>query len=330
MDSPLRTIDAHVAGEPLRLIIEGFPQPPGATMLDKQRWANGRHDSLRRALMHEPRGHADMYGALLTEPVEPDSHAGVLFMHNKGFSMMCGHGVIGVLTIAIERGLLHVPDETAIRLDTPAGTICASLTRDGERVRQVSFVGLPSFVLIPGVRLRIGTRDISLDVAFGGAFYAIVDSEAAGVPVMPGYLPELRKLGMQIRDGVESLVTVAHPENPRLSGVYGTIFTGLPSTEKADLRNVTVFADGQIDRSPCGTGTAAVMSVLDEMGLLSDDRPFVYESIIGTTFVGAVVAHTTIGERPAIVPRIEGSAWITGEHLFVFDDQDPLRDGFSL
>ena len=270
-----------------------------------------------------------MYGAVLTEPVEPDSQAGVLFMHNHGFSMMCGHGVIGVLTIAIERGLLQVPDETAIRLDTPAGTICASVTRDGERVRQVSFVGLPSFVLIPGVNLRLGTRDLSLDVAFGGAFYAIVDSEAAGVPVLPGYLPELRKLGMQIRDGVESLVTVAHPEAPRLSGVYGTIFTGLPNAEDADLRNVTVFADGQVDRSPCGTGTAAVMSVLDEMGLLPDDRPFVYESIIGTTFVGAVESRTTVGERPAIVPRIEGSAWITGEHTFVLDDQDPLKDGFS-
>ena len=330
MGTLVRTIDAHVAGEPLRLVVEGFQGLAGATMLDKQNWTRKRHDTLRRALMQEPRGHADMYGAVLTEPVESDSKAGVLFIHNHGFSMMCGHGVIGVITIAIERGLLQVPDETDIRLDTPAGTVRAAVTRHGDRVSHVSFIGVPSFVLVPSVSLRLGTRDLSLDVAFGGAFYAIIDSEAAGVPVMAGYLPKLRKLGMQIKDGVESLVTVAHPDTSSLRGVYGTIFTGLPDAENADLRNVTVFAGGQVDRSPCGTGTAAVMSVLDAMGLLPPDRPFVHESIIGTKFVGTIEAHTMVGERPAIVPRIEGSAWITGEHEFVLDDEDPFRDGFRL
>ena len=299
-------------------------------MLDKQNRAHTRHDRLRRALLHEPRGHADMYGAVLTEPVESDSHAGVLFMHNQGFSTMCGHGVIGVITIAIERDLLQVPDETDIRLDTPAGTVRVAVTRLGRRVSQVSFVGAPSFVLLPGVNLRVGTRDLRVDVAFGGAFYAIVDSEAAGVPVMAGYLPELRTLGMQIKKTVESTVTVAHPDAPGLRGVYGTIFTGLPTADDADLRNVTVFADGQVDRSPGGNGTAAVMSVLDAMGLLPADRPFVHESIIGSRFVGTIESRTLVGERSAILPRIKGSAWITGEHEFVLDDADPLGDGFRI
>ena len=271
-----------------------------------------------------------MCGALLTEPVESDSHAGVLFMHNHGFSPMCGHGVIGVVTIAIERGLLQVPEETQIRLNTPAGTVRVAMTRHGGRVSQVSFAGIPSFVLLPGISVRVGTRDLSLDVAFGGTFYAIVDSEAAGVPMLVERLPELRQLGMQIKTGVESAVSVAHPNVPGLGGVDGTIFTGLPSTAAADLRNVTVFADGQVDRSPGGNGTAAVMSVLDAMGLLPIGRPFVHESIIGTKFFGTVEARTTVGERPAILPRVAGTAWITGEHEFVFDDADPLTDGFRI
>ena len=330
METRLKTIDAHVGGEPLRLVVDGFPSLAGATMLDKQNRARTDHDSLRRALLHEPRGHADMCGAVLTEPVEPGSHAGVLFMDNQGFSTMCGHGVVGVVTIAIERGLLQVSDETQIRLDTPAGTVRVAVTRLGARVSQVSFVGVPSFVLVSGVSLRLGTRDLNLDVAFGGSFYAIVDSEAAGVPVMTGYLPELRKIGRQIKDGVESVISVAHPDAPGLRGVYGTIFTGLPSTTDADLRNVTVFADRQVDRSPGGSGTAAVMAVLDAIGLLPVDRPFVLESIIGTKFAGTLEARTMVGPRPAILPRIAGSAWITGEHEFVLNDTDPLIDGFRI
>ena len=312
----------------MRLVVEGFPRLTGATMLEKQNRMRRRHDRLRRTLLQEPRGHADMYGAVLTEPVESDSHAGVLFMHNHGFSAMCGHGVIGVVTIAIERGLLQVPDDAQIRLDTPAGTVRAAATRLNARVSEVSFVGVPSYVLFPGVSLRLGTRDLNLDVAFGGSVYAIIDSEAAGVPVLPGYLPELRKLGMQIKTEVESTVSVAHPDALGPRGVYGTIFTGLPSAADADLRNVTVFADGQVDRSPGGSGTAAVMSVLDAMGLLPADRPFVHESIIGTKFAGTVEARTTVDERPAILARIAGSAWITGERESVLDDSDPLGDGF--
>jgi trans-L-3-hydroxyproline dehydratase len=328
----IRTIDAHAAGEPLRLIVDGVPSPEGVTMLEKRAWAQKRLDHFRRALMLEPRGHADMYGALLTEPVTADGHAGVLFMHNEGWSTMCGHGIIAVTTVAVDRGLItSAADE--IRFDTPAGRVAARATRadhrDGPRVRSVSFVNVPSFVFEAGLPVVVGSRTLRVDIGFGGAFYAIVDAESAGVPILPGRLPELRALGMAIAREVERLRRVVHPLDEGLTGMYGTIFTGPPQGD-ADLRNVTVFADAEVDRSPCGTGTAAVMAVLSEMGVLTDEVPFVHESILGTTFTGRVVGRTRVGDREAIVPSIEGSAWVTGEHAFHIDGDDPLRAGFRL
>jgi proline racemase len=330
----IRTIDAHTAGEPLRLIVDGFPRVPGATILEKREWVRRHCDDLRTALMLEPRGHADMYGAVLTEPEHADSDAGVLFMHNEGYSTMCGHGVIAVVTIALERGLLVPrPEREEIRLDSPAGTIRArakiSRTGDRTRVSSVSFQNVPSFVLHAGVPVTVGQRTLQADVAFGGAFYAIVDSEAAGIPILPSRLPDLRRTGMEIKAGVEAAVRVAHPHEPRLQGIYGTIFTG-PAADGADLRNVTIFAEAEVDRSPCGTGTCAVMAVLAGMGLLGRDQTFVHESIIGTRFRGGIAGETFVSEIPAIVPEIEGDAWITGEHTFVIDGNDPLRRGFRL
>jgi proline racemase len=328
----LKTIDAHAAGEPLRLIVDGFPSPRGKTMLDKREWVRTHADALRRALMLEPRGHADMYGAILTEPVSPGSHAGVLFMHNEGYSTMCGHGVVAVTTIALERGLLMPGgDGTTIVYDSPAGTIRAKARLGGaRRVESVAFLNVPSFVLHGGLSVKLASRQIRADVAFGGAFYAIVDSEAVGLPIDIAHLPELRRAGMEIKHAIEAVHTVAHPLEPGLRGIYGTIFTGPPSDGRADLRNVTIFADAEVDRSPCGTGTAAVMAVIDAMGLLADDRPFVHESLIGTRFTGRTASRTAVGEYQAIVPEIEGSAWITGEHTFLVDDTDPLREGFRI
>jgi trans-L-3-hydroxyproline dehydratase len=341
----VQTIDAHAAGEPLRLIVDGFPAPRGRTMLDKREWVRRHADHLRRALMLEPRGHADMYGAVLTEPVEPGSHAGVLFMHNEGYSTMCGHGVIAVTTIALERGLL-VPggDGRSVVYDAPAGTIRARAAfaadglresdpsggSGGPRVESVAFVNVPSFVLHGGLTVKLPARQVRADVAFGGAFYAIVDSEAVGLPIDAAHLAELRRVGMEIKHAIEAQHTIAHPLEPGLCGIYGTIFTGPPSDDRADLRNVTIFAEAEVDRSPCGTGTAAVMAVIDAMGLLDGERSFVHESLIGTRFNGRVASRTLVGDYPAIVPEIEGSAWVTGEHTFLVDDDDPLKDGFRL
>ncbi len=215
-----RTIDAHTAGEPLRLITDGWPAPRGATMLEKRAWARQHQDQLRRALMFEPRGHLDMYGALLTEPERPDSHAGVLFMHNEGFSTMCGHGIIAVVTIALERELIAPGgDGLSLVLDAPAGQIRAraelTTVNGRRRVSRVSFVNVPSFVFASAVPVRLGARTVPVDVAFGGAFYAIVDAEAAGVPVLPERLTELRGIGMAIKRAVEAAVDGRAPDGAR-------------------------------------------------------------------------------------------------------------------
>src|SRR5476651_2430155 len=247
----LKTIDAHAAGEPLRLIVDGFPSPRGRTMLDKREWVRTHADALRRALMLEPRGHADMYGAILTEPVSPGSHAGVLFMHNEGYSTMCGHGVVAVTTIALERGLLMPGgDGATIVYDSPAGTIRARATLaageagtageaggsreagEAAKVESVAFVNVPSFVLHGGLSVKLASRQIRADVAFGGAFYAIVDSEAVGLPIDVAHLPELRRVGMEIKHAIEAAHTIVHPLDPGLQGIYGTIFTGPPNNPK--------------------------------------------------------------------------------------------------
>jgi trans-L-3-hydroxyproline dehydratase len=327
----VKTIDAHAAGEPLRLIVDGFPTPRGKTMLEKREWVRRHADHLRRALMLEPRGHADMYGAILTEPVTPGADAGVLFMHNEGYSTMCGHGIVAVTTVALERRLIMpAGDGTAIAYDSPAGTIRARARLRDRRVESVAFLNVPSFVLHGGLPVKIAGRTLRADVAFGGAFYAIVDSETVGLPIDVAHLPELRRVGMDIKHAIDAAQTVVHPLEPGLSGIYGTIFTGPPTDDTADLRNVTIFADAEVDRSPCGTGTAAVMAVIDAMGLLGEDKPFVHESLIGTRFLGRVASRTRVGDYAAIIPEIEGSAWITGEHTFVIDESDPLREGFRI
>ena len=333
-----RTLDAHAAGEPLRLILEGYPAPKGQTMLEKRAWVKRHADHIRRALMLEPRGHADMYGAVLTEPVTPGADAGVLFMHNEGYSTMCGHGIVAVTTMAIERGLIHPREPNRIIYDSPAGPVHARAhvrRHEGDggrgvRVDRVSFDNVPSFVFAPGLPIRAANRELRVDVAFGGAFYAIVDAESAGLPIAPARLPELRRVGMEIKRAVEAAVTVVHPEDKGLNGIYGTIFTGPPERRDADLKNVTIFADAEVDRSPCGTGTCAVMAVIDAMGLMPPGRSFGHESLIGTLFSGRITGRARVGEFDAILPELEGSAWITGEHVFLVDDEDPLKDGFRL
>jgi trans-L-3-hydroxyproline dehydratase len=220
-------------------------------------------------------------------------------------------------------------------LDVPAGPVKTRArveTVDGRpKVTEVAFHNPPSFVLAPGVPMTVQGRTFTADVSFGGAFYAIVDAEAAGLSIDVQKLPELRRMGMAIAREAEKLVKVVHPGEPGLTGVYGTIFTAPAQAAGAHLRNVTVFADAEVDRSPCGSGTAAVMAVLDEMGVLSSgDGTFVHESLIGTLFRGRVASRLRVGDYPAIVPEIAGSAWITGEHTFLIDADDPLRAGFRI
>jgi proline racemase len=333
MVSVVRTIDAHVGGQPLRLIVDGAPRLSGKTMAQKRDSMRRQADNLRRAVVLEPRGHMDMCAALLTEPISPGAHAGLLFMHAGGFAAMSGHSVIAVTTIALERGLISTNGE-ALSFDTAAGTVHVRARvqthGDRRRVDSVALTNVPSFVASPGHTVRIGTRQLRVDVAFGGLFYAIVDTEAIGIPLDPARLPELRRLGMEIRDAVNAGAAIEHPVDGALSGVAGVIFTGPPQDPEAHLRNVTVFGNGAVDRSPSGTGTSAVMAVLDAMGLLPEQEVFVHESLIGSLFRGRIARRTQVGEFAAIVPDVEGTAWITGEHTFYVDDDDPLREGFVL
>lgn len=325
----ITTIDAHAAGEPLRLIVAGLDPIPGRTILEKRRYAREHLDGLRRSLVFEPRGHADMYGAILTEPERPDGDAGVLFMHNEGWSTMCGHGVIAVATIAVETGLL--PRAADIRLDAPAGRVVAHPVLRGDRVASVAFENVPSFVVALDQTVAVpGIGSIRYDLAFGGAFYAYVDAAAYGLELSPAGYRALIEAGMAIKRAVASSREVSHPFEADLSFLYGTIFTGPARAKGARSRNVCVFAEGEVDRSPTGTGVSGRVAIEHARGRLGEGEAFVVESILDTTFTGSVVGTTRFGPYAAVVPRIEGSAWITGRSESWIAPDDPLREGFIL
>ena len=330
----LRTIDAHVAGQSLRLVTEGLPTPSGSTMLGKQQWMAEHADGLRASLLLEPRGHEGITGACFTVPVSAEAHAGVLFMHGEGYAGLCGHGLIGAVTIGIEKGLLfeRAADgarERTVRLDTVCGLLSARarLLPDG-RVDAVAVTLPPALVVAAGHALQVGGRVLRGDIAWCGAFYAIIDAESAGLVLDASGLPELRRAGMRISEALSNSAVLRHPEEGASAGLDAVVFTGPPRAEDAHLVSAAVFADGAVDRSPCGGATAAVMAVLDAMGLMLGDAPFVHESLIGTRFTGRIVGRTEAGGIPAVVPEIEGSAWVTGEHTFHVDERDPLREGF--
>jgi proline racemase len=311
----IKTIDAEVAGEAVRLIVGGGPSVPGRTMVEKLKWLRRHGDALRRLLMLEPRGHAGMHGAMLTEPTSPRAHAGVLSMHAAGFPFVSGEAIIGAVTIALEHKLIEgVEDEVLI--DTPAGLFRASPRTIGGRSTSLAVTGVPSFVHSAGLVLKIGTRHITVDIAFGGHFYAIADSEAIGIPIDVANASALIRMGREITDAIESTVHVQHPADAGLKDVQGTIFTGA-ARGASDLRSATVLGGEVLRRSPGVTGTAALMAVLDAMGLLTDDRRFTHEGVLGTTLHGGVARRLLIGEIAAIVPVIEGPASITGFHEFV-------------
>ncbi len=300
-------------------------------MLEKRTWAARHADHLRQSLVLEPRGHADLSGAVLTEPALPGAHAGILFFDAAGFGVMSGHGVIAAATIAVERGLVMPGgDGRTIVFDTPAGTVRAVADVTDGHVDRVTFTNVPAFVLHAGLPVQLAGRHLRADVAYGGVFYAIVDAEAAGLSLDVEHAPELRRAGLAIRDAVERTREIAHPSQPALVGLAGTVFTGPPHGGDADLRSTAVRAGGAVDRSPSGTATSAVMAVIDAMGLLGDDRPFVHEGLVGTRFEGRVTGRSTVGDDEAIVTDVSGSAWITGDHAFVIDERDPLKRGFSV
>ena len=334
----ITTIDAHTAGEPLRIITGGLPPIPGDTILAKRRYAREHLDRLRTALMWEPRGHADMYGCIMTEPTTPDGTLGVLFLHNEGWSTMCGHGVIGLVKVGIEVGLLA--PEPVVRLDTPAGRVTAypRFGPDG-RVLDVAFDNVPSYVVGLDRAVDVpGLGRVRYDLAFGGAYYAYVDAASVGVGLTPADFRALIDLGTHIKQAVLAVDPPVHPFEPDLSLLYGTIFVGPLQTSEVfgkplrslRSREVCVFADGEVDRSPTGTGVSGRAALHYAKGEIGLHEPFVVESILGTTFTGEVVAETTFGPYPAVVPRVTGTACVVGRNEMVIDPEDPLANGFLL
>jgi proline racemase len=305
------TLDAHVAGEAVRLLVEGGPAVAGRTMQDKLAWARKHMDRLRQLVMLEPRGHAGMQGALLTEPVTPGAHAGILFMHAAGFPAFSGEGVIAASTLAVDHKLIHT-DSDELLIDTPAGPVRALGKRSESK--GITLTGVPSFALSAGLPVQLGTRAVRVDIAFGGEFYAIVDSESVGVPIDAMHAPQLVRAGIEIREAVKGA-----------KEVQGTIFTG-PARGAADLRTVTVLEGGVLKRSPGVGAMCALMAILDAMGLLEINQAFTHEGVMGTTLKGRVLSRQPpTDDNPAlIVPIVEAAAWQTGRSEFQIAAEDRL------
>ena len=328
----ITAIDAHTGGEPFRVIVDGFPELKGNTIIERRRYAKEHYDHLRTALMWEPRGHADMYGCILTSPVSPDADFGILFIHNEGFSTMCGHGIIGITTVVLETGMMPITSPTTkIKIDSPAGLIKAFAHIEKDHVKSVSFHNVPSFVSALNEVVEVpGLGKVRYDLAFGGGFYAYVNASEVGVTCSPQDYRHLIEKGMAIKSAVMKSKPVIHPFESDLSFLYGTIFIGPPTQAGSHSQNVCIFADGEVDRSPTGTGVSGRLAIHYRRGEIKINEPIVIESIVGSKFTGKVVEETTFGPHPAIIPEVEGQAHIIGRNDLWINPHDPLKDGFIL
>lgn len=326
----ITTLDAHTAGEPLRVITGGLPKIRGNTILEKRRYVRENLDVLRKGLLWEPRGHADMYGAILTEPTTPDGDFGVIFLHNSGYSTMCGHGIIALAKATLDTGRIEKgTNQPVLKIDTPAGRVTATAHRENGTVKAVAFQNVPSFLFAEEQEVtvpEIGT--IHCDVAFGGDFYAFCDAEEVGVELQLANYQQLIDLGKTIKKNVKENLKVEHPFKEDLSFLYGTIFVGPPADPSNHSRNVCIFADGQVDRCPTGTGVSARVAMHYAKGEVAKGESITIESILGTTFTVQVVETRNFGPYSAVIPQVTGKAYITGQNKFYFDPSDPLRQGF--
>jgi proline racemase len=319
----VETVDYHTAGEPFRIVTGGVGSLAGATILDKRRDALARFDDVRKLLVFEPRGHADMYGCFVCEPNDGDADLGVVFFHNAGYSTACGHGTIALVTWALDAGLIERSDgEQRVVVDVPSGRLETWASVEAGRVRSVRFRNVPAYVW----RTALQAAGRQVDVSFGGAFYASCEERVAQAE-----LPRLIELGRTIKRDLEVAHDIVHPLEPELRDVYGVIFwqdeNGGPELTQ---RNVTVFADGEVDRSPCGSGTSARLALLDASGALPRGAELRHRSILGTEFSARVTGETTVAGLLAVVTEVEGSAYRTGRHTFELDPEDALGTGFLL
>jgi proline racemase len=353
LELTVQTIDLHCAGEPLRLIRTGFPDVPRLPVLERRQWVMDNADYVRRAVMQEPRGHRDMYGAILLPPYNNYADMTVLFMHNEGYSTMCGHGTIAITTALIEEGLFPAAEPiTTIRYEAPAGIVAANAatTRldNGEwSVQGVRFTNVPSYLAAQALAVRpdgvtlfgnaaeVGA--LNVDLAFGGAYYGIVDAADLGLRVVPEQADALRRTGAAITDVLRRDHTPVHPTDAPLGFVYGTIILDYDPHSSPDgragrahMRNATIFADAELDRSPCGSGTSAILAQLHARGQLGVGQEIINAGITGEHFLGRVEAETSLGPYQAVSTSIAGTAYVTGYSTFVVDNRDPLGEGFLL
>jgi proline racemase len=321
----LRTTDYHTAGEPFRIVLEGVPAIPGATVRERREAAARTEeiDRIRRLLCHEPRGHADMYGCFFVPPDDDGADLAVLFWHKDGYSTACGHGTIALGAWAVESGRIAAPADGTVdvTIDVPSGRVVATVSVRGGAVEQVGFRNVPARVVARGVR----AGDVEVDVAWGGALYAFVPAVSLGLRVAPEDLPALIAAGRQVKARLDGTEVARHQEDERLSGIYGTVFyeaAGGPLFQ----RNVAVFADGEVDRSPTGSATSARTALLAAAGDLTEGQTWRNESIVGTSFEARVLGRAPDG----LLTEVVGTAFRTGEHRFVLDPRDPLDTGFVL
>jgi len=332
------TVDYHTGGEPFRIIVGGVPPLEGTTVLERRRFAREQVDHIRRLLVFEPRGHADMYGCHVVPPNDAGADLGVVFFHNEGYSTACGHGTIALVTWALESGVLPMAGpETPVTVDVPSGRLACVARCDvaARRVTSVRFTNVPSFVLATGVTLPTSRGPVTLEVGYGGAFYGSADVRALGLAVDRASLPVLIDLQRELRPALDAALDVVHPDEPELRGTYGITWWQDEPTAPGDdaaltQRNVTVFADGEVDRSPCGTGTSARLALLHAAGLIRTGETLRHRSIVDSVFAGRVTGQTAVAGRPAVITEVEGIAHLTGRSHFTLDPTDPLGTGFLL
>lgn len=332
----ITTVDSHTAGEPTRLVTSGLPPIRGETMAEKLAYATQNLPWLPGFLMMEPRGHRDMFGGILLPATHPAADIGLIFMDNKGYEPMCGHGVIGAVTCLLETGVLPISGPTTtVTLDTAAGLVRGFASVEAGRVTSVTFENAPAFVDRRDLVLEIpNLGPLCVDIAFGGNFFVLVDSAQLGIALVPAEAHHLATLGMQILEVANRQIAVRHPELPTIDRVIDLRFYSSECGPGANSRNVVALGDHMIDRSPCGTGTCAEMALRFDRGELALGQPWVVESIIGTRFTGELVAQAQVGQgtaaRSAVIPRVTGCAYLTGFHQFILDPRDPFPGGFAL
>ena len=326
----IEAIDMHTAGEPTRIILRSPTLPAGVDILSRRREAQLSWDRYRRLLMFEPRGHQDMYGALILPPVSAQAHFGVLFLHNEGYSTMCGHAIIALGRAAVELGWVPVTEpQTIVLIDTPAGLIKAHVRVDRGRALSTCFENVPSFVDSLDHTIDVsGIGRVRYDIAYGGAFYAFVDAPSIGLALTPDNGRAIALAGMLIKDAVRSAQPLHHPESADLGFLYGTIFTAPSTREGVHSRHACVFADGAIDRSPTGTGVSARMALLDVRAPLNQDIKVPIDCLTGGVFTGSIARRLEFHGLRAVIPAVEGVASFTGRHTFLCEPDDPLGDCF--